>query len=295
MSAVTCIETASPTPRRSSKRNRHLVGLPTAYDPTGRRRGRGHVEDDRFVVNALDHVARLAPWDRWSELEPVLGTYADLSELRAACERREPGSYAALAALTRLGSSRRGNVPEAGLAVVVLLHPGLVGLSHSLAHTGRTLDDLRSVLWMEVQSAEPQIDHLAARFLLHRVRQRVVREHEARRRTAREVSFEALVEAYGGEPADIGPGAVLDDESELPARAELLRFMEWCEQHKWITADQLGLAIELIKPGLSVKAAEEKVAAHHCVGVRTVRRWKRAIVDQLRSAAGDYTEAALWS
>lgn len=249
------------------------------------------VYDDDFEAIGYRLVEESGKWAAWASVEQDLAAYADLGEVRAAWERRRPHCYDGIAALTRLGATRGGDDHDAALAVVVLLHPGLVRMVRGLTPGMCEIDEARSLLWEKVKSAEANAGPMTVRFLLDRVRQTdLVRPLVPRMENER--SLEAIVERVLDGDTDYA--AVLGDTEDEHAGTELREVLAWCLRRDVITDEDSALLGELVAAahdGLGTEEAMAAVGTRHHVCMRTIRRRRDGAIARIRAAVPEYLEA----
>ncbi|MFJ2758755.1 hypothetical protein ACIO3S_24365 [Nocardioides sp. NPDC087217] len=249
------------------------------------------VFDDGFEVEGFRLIEESGKWASWAAAEPDLAAYADLGEVRLAWERRRPNCYLGVAALTRLGSTRGGDDHDAALAVVVLLHPGLVRMIHRLSPGLCEIDEARSMLWEKVKAAEPNAGPMTVQFLLDRVRQTdVIRPFLPRQEHER--SLEGLIAAVLDGTGD--QSAVLGETEDEGAASELGEVLTWCVRREVITADDSALLTALVQAacdGLGTEEAMTAVGTRQQVCLRTIRRRRDRAIAKIRSAVPAYLAA----
>ena len=249
------------------------------------------VFDDAFEVEGFRLIEESGKWVSWVAAEPDLAAYADLSEVRQAWERRRPNCYLGVAALTRLGATRGGDDNDAALAVVVLLHPGLVRMIHRLTPGLCEIDEARSLLWEKVKAAEPNAGPMTVQFLLDRVRQAdVIRPFLPRQEHER--SLEGLIAAVLDGSGDWA--GVLGKVEDEGAASELGEVLIWCVRREVITEDDSTLLTALVqaaREGLGTEVAMTAVGAQQHVCLRTIRRRRDRAIAKIRTAVPAYLAA----
>ena len=127
-----------------------------------------------LATSVISSLERSGKWAKWQQVEPRLAGFASIEEAREGWRRRDERCYQVVAGLTALGSRRGGDDDDAALAVAVLLEEGVNRVAMTLTDVCE-IDDVNATVWEEVKAAEPQLGSHAARYLLHRTRQRLSR------------------------------------------------------------------------------------------------------------------------
>jgi len=233
----------------------------------------------------LDDLARTGKWPTWCAADARLEGATSLEDAVGAWQtRRDPRSYAVVAALTSLGSRRGGDDDDAALAVVLLLEPGIVRLATTLRDVCE-VDDVRSAVWEEVKLANPQTGNLAARYLLQRARQRLTRPGAVARRS--EVSLTHMISGDGPH------GGLAEPPVEDPA-GDLIDVLTWARGVGVIETDEVELLVDLLaaaNDGVGTEEAQRLIGERHGVRMRTIRRRRDATLARLRAAVPAYLAA----
>ncbi|PVG82123.1 hypothetical protein DDE18_15715 [Nocardioides gansuensis] len=280
----------------------NAASAPATYPPLPGSRAPAPVStsgQSQLAEVLFSDLARTGKWSSWCEADPRLEGMVSLEDAVDAWQRRrDPRTYAVVAALTSIGSRRGGDDDDAALAVVLLLGPGIVRLGVTLRDVCE-VDDVRTAVWEEVKLAEPQMGNLAARYLLQRARQRLTRPTVAARRS--EVSLDQQLGWGGPLPSSrFGAGHVHDHGRAVAASAaddpvrDLVDVLTWAREGGVIEADEVELLVELIAAanhGVATEDAQRLLGERRGVGLRTIRRRRDAAVARLRAAAPAYLAA----
>lgn len=253
------------------------------------------VEDCLLAVLDAD-LTRTGKWAAWCRTDHRLDGLAALrNAVEAWRSHRDVRSYQAVAALTAIGSRRGGDDDDAALAVLVLLAPGIARLAASLRDLCG-IDDVRATVWEEAKLAEPQLGHLAARYLLQRARQRLTRPAAGLVSRGDTVSLDQRLGWCRDGVDSAGADRCLDliaPEVEDPAD-DLADLLTWARNEGVIAPSETDLILELIaaaNQGLGAEAAQRQIGERHGVAMRTIRRRRDATVARLRAAAPAYLAA----
>jgi hypothetical protein len=237
-------------------------------------------------------VAATGQWQAWRRLDARLAPYSSLAEAAEPWQRqRDNRPYGVVAALTSIGSHRGHDDHDAALCVVILLSDGIRRIGRDL-HDLCQPADVVSAVWEEVKRAEPTPGDRAARHLLRRARQRLLRpETGFNPKGPSQVSLEAWM----AERLRVGGARreVATPEEEDPA-AELEDLLMW--------AERLGLVLprdaDLIRDIVAAfhltdeyRDAMSLVGRRHGLAPTTVRHRRDAVLERLRQALPDYLEA----
>ena len=241
-----------------------------------------------------DDLNRSNTWSDWQAMD---GRLAGLGKLEDAVEawrgRRDPRVYQVVAALTAIGSRRGRDDNQAALAVLVLLDDGITRLARELRDVCE-VDDVRATVWEEVKLAEPNPGSRAARHLLQRARQRILRPAAGLRRRPGEVSLDARL----GWGTDENTHYSVDDLEEQPPTedpvADLIDLLTWARGTGVIREADIDLIIDLVAAdhdGLAREEAQRLVGERHGVTLRTIRRRRDAAIHRLHDAVPAYLAA----
>jgi hypothetical protein len=252
------------------------------------------------VISSLD---RSGKWAEWQTVEPRLAGFADLEEAREGWRRRDERCYQVVAGLTALGSRRGGDDDDAALAVAVLLEDGVNRVAMTLTDVCE-IDDVNATVWEEVKAAEPQLGSHAARYLLHRTRQRLSRPAAGMVSRVAATSLEARIQTTNALTAGIhtdGAGRQDQDRDLLIAVPDvedpvedLVDLLTWAREIGVIATEEIDLLIELLaaeNEGMAREEAQRVVGERHGVAMRTIRRRRDRTAARLRDAAPRYLAA----
>ena len=192
-----------------------------------------------------------------------------------------------------LGSRRGRDDNEAALAVLVLLDPGIRGLAAQVDDICG-VDDVRATVWEEVKNAEPQLGRLAARYLLKRAKQRLLRPAAGLApRVPATVSIEALLVEDGGTRAGLGELLAVQPTLGDDPRSELDDLLAWAEAAEILTREDAVLLTEFVELNhlLPDDQARAQLGARHGLAQSTVRRRRAAALQRLRHAVPSYLAA----
>lgn len=256
-----------------------------------------------LASSLIDRLERSGQWAQWAQVEPRLGGFASLEEVRAAWRVRDQRCYQVVAGLTALGSRRGADDDDAALAVVVLLEGGVNRVALTLADVCE-IDDVGATVWEEVKAAEPQLGAHAARYLLKRARQRLIRPSAGMVSRLDTTSLEARAQTNNGLTLGLhsdGSGREDRDRDLVLAVApvedpveDLVDLLTWATGAGVIGAEDVGLLVELMaaeNSGMGREEAQRVVGERRGVGMRTIRRRTTKVTELLADAAPKYLAA----
>ena len=231
-------------------------------------------------------------WAAWRALDERLASFTSLAHAAESWQHdRGNCPYAIVAALTALGSSRGQDDDDAALCVVVLLSDGIRTLARDLRDVCQP-DDVTTAVWVEVKRAEARPGDRAARHLLHRARQRLLRPRTgfvaAQRGSS---SLEAWMERPSRDGIARRELPAPDDED--PAE-ELNDLLTWAHTRGLVEERDLNLLRDLV---VACHFTDEHRTAMSIVGrrygltVRSVRSRRDIVVARLRQAVPEYVAA----
>ncbi|MEJ7831871.1 MAG: hypothetical protein WKF79_03075 [Nocardioides sp.] len=249
-----------------------------------------------LAASVTGSLARSGKWSEWLSAEPRLAGFTSLEDALEGWRRRDLRCYQVVSGLTALGSRRGGDDDDAALAVVVLLAEGVARVAMTVSDVWE-LEDVSATVWEEVKVAEPQLGGHAARYLLQRARQRLIRPAAGMVARVETTSLDQRLgwdtdgtEGAGGETRDL---ALALPQVEDPA-TDLADLLAWAGAVGVIAPEEIDLLIELLAAGhdgMPREDAQRLVGERRGLSLRTIRRRRDATVARLREAAPKYLAA----
>ena len=276
----------------------------TAVPPCPHRTGsHSHDRWADSLAEALDReFDRSGKWAEWAKADDRLHGVSSLqTAVELSRESIDSRSRGIVAALTNRGSRRGDDDDDAALAVVVMLTPGITNLETRLRDLCE-VDDIRTTLWEEVKLSEPQLNRLAASYLLRRTHRRLIRPAAGMLRRHWDVSLEEWTEWAEGpeapewtehdqEPRNPLELALEHLEPEPAAERVVADVFEWARTTGALRSHEIDLLDELlavVNTGAGQQLAQRLVGARRGVTERTIRRRRNAALARLRDAVPAY-------
>ena len=257
------------------------------------KRPRAHTALATSVINSLH---RSGKWARWQRTEPRLAVFDTLEDALEGWRRRDTRCYEVVAGLTAIGSRRGGDDDDAALAVAVLLEDGVNRVATTVNDLWET-DDVNATVWEEVKAAEPQLGSHAARYLLQRARQRLIRPAAGMVSRVDTTSLDARIGVGNGATGDGAGGGAQDrdlliavPDAEDPVE-DLTDLLTWATGVGVIATEDVNLLLELLaaeNAGVAREEAQRLVGERRGVAMRTIRRHRDRTAARLRDAAPRY-------
>lgn len=249
-----------------------------------------------LTTSVIISLHRSKKWAQWQQAEPRLAVFDTLEEALEGWRRRDTRCYQVVAGLTAIGSRRGGDDDDAALAVTVLLEDGVNRVASTVTDVWET-DDVNATVWEEVKAAEPHLGSHAARYLLQRARQRLIRPAAGMVSRVDTTSLDARIGVSNGAAGDGTAGGAQDrdlliavPDVEDPVE-DLTDLLTWATGVGVIATGDVDLLLELLaaeNAGAAREEAQRLVGERRGVAMRTIRRRRDRTAARLRDAAPRY-------
>lgn len=223
---------------------------------------------------------------RWAAKMPALRDLASVGDLAVWTQRGHRQADHALGALVQLAASDGGDDPDAVLAVLHLLWPGLrciiqlVGTVENTAEelvAGQAVVEIRSYPWQRRNR------RFAANLLMD-IHSAVARELRVDCRSREPRDSEIVIDALDG---DFWLSSLATDEDDL----DVYDLFTWATRTGVVTEDEVRLLLEIEHAAEFLRRPRAAVADSHGWTTRTLDRRRHRALAALRDAAPAYLVA----